>query len=306
MTKMKTTISNTLVLFFLPVLMVLSCSKDIPSNPQEMDFAAASFSVGIKEKRCYKDYSYALPQDEPPVVTAWNTVTLRAESNDAAFNGVNVSSSNPSVVSVERTEDPAEYSLVYRSDGKADIRVWNAGEEESFRIEACEAIELEGLLMRVDGREFVVKADSSLPEPYSEDSPYEWTKERFTDSMVCFDETALGNEYNIEIVDIVPENCSWRGVERLLIYNGGTTGYDRSNWFDPDNDMGVLYTRGAFRDVSDICGKSVTTLRYSSEQGTTFNARFLIVTFRTRCRDFSTPQKDVRYATAICVMKVRR
>ena len=41
---MKTTRTNTLALFLLPVLMVLSCSKDIPSNPQEMDFAAASFS----------------------------------------------------------------------------------------------------------------------------------------------------------------------------------------------------------------------------------------------------------------------
>ena len=92
---MKTTRKNTLALFLLPVLTVLSCSKDIPSNPQEMDFAAASFSVGIMEKRCYMDYTYVLPQDEPPVVTAWNTVTLRAESNDAAFNGVNVSSSDP-------------------------------------------------------------------------------------------------------------------------------------------------------------------------------------------------------------------
>lgn len=149
---MKTTRTNTLALFLLPVLTVLSCSKDIPSNPQEMDFAAASFSVGIMEKRCYMDYTYVLPQDEPPVVTAWNTVTLRAESDDAAFNGVNVSSSDPSVVSVERTEDPAEYTIVYRSDGKADIRVWNAGEEKTFRIEAREAIELEGLLMKVNGR----------------------------------------------------------------------------------------------------------------------------------------------------------
>ena len=290
----------------LSLLMGSSCTKEIHINPEEFDYAAAPFIVEIDETRCYKEYSYATPQDEAPILTRWNTITVRAASDDSAFDGVNMSSSNPSIVSVSRTDDPAIYKLTYVSDGEAEIRVWNALEEESFHIEAREAVELEGLLMRVAGKEIIVKADATLPSPYDTDSPYEWMNDRITDGMVCFDETSLESEYDIEIVDIVPENCSWRSIEKFMIVNDGTYGYDCSNWFDPDHRMGGVYTRNAFRDVSDITGRSVTTLRYSSEQGKAFNTKYLVLTFRTNCRDLSTPQKDVRFATAVCGMKVRR
>lgn len=303
---MNTRLNKNIITWALSLLMASACTKVIHVNPEAHDYAAAPFGVEISETRCYKEYSYSIPQDKAPVITRWNTVTVRAVSDDNAFDGVNVSSSNPSVVSVTRSDDPAEYVLAYVSDGQAEIRVWNALEEKSFRIEAREVVELEGLLMRVGGREFIVKADATLPGPYDADSPYEWPNERITDGMVCFDETALESEYSVEIVDIVPENCSWRSIEKFMIVNDGTYGYDCSNWFDPDHRMGGVYTRNAIRDVSDITGRSVTTLRYSSEQGRTFNTKYLVVTFRTDCSDFSTPQKDVRFSTAICGMKVRR
>lgn len=299
---MKTTRTNTLALFLLPVLTVLSCSKDIPSNPQEMDFAAASFSVGIMEKRCYMDYTYVLPQDEPPVVTAWNTVTLRAESDDAAFNGVNVSSSDPSVVSVERTEDPAEYTIVYRSDGKADIRVWNVGEEKSFRIEAREAIELEGLLMKVNGREFVVKADSSLPGPFADDYPAGWTTERYSSDMVYFSDLDYDEPYEVEIVDLVPSNASWRMIARLWAYN--TAAGDMKDWFDPDYREGWEFTRYDIRDASFITGRKAV-LQPNVENTEGHNAKFLIVTFKTGCRDYSTPQNEIGYTTVLCARVTR-
>lgn len=303
---MNTRLNTIITACALPLLMFAACTKEIYTNPDEFEYAAAPFVVEIDETRCYREYGYSIPQDEAPVLTRWNTVTVRAASDDSSFDGVNMSSSNPSIVSVYRTDDPAIYKLTYVSDGEVEIRVWNVLEEESFHIEAREAVELEGLLMRVGGREFIVKADASLPGPYDANSPYEWTNDRITDGMVCFDETALESEYSVEIVDIVPENCSWRSIEKFMILNNRTYGYDCSNWFDPDHRMGGVYTRNTIRDVSDITGKSVTTLRYSSEQGRTFNTKYLVVTFRTDCRDFSTPQKNVRFATAFCGMKVRR
>ena len=303
---MRTNKISIFIAIVLSALVAASCDeKEVFTNPEEMNFASADFSVSVKERRGYMDFQYSIPQEDAPVLTYWNTVTVNAESGDPEFDGVNVSSSNPSVISVSRTDNPAVYTLTYHSDGSADIRIWNSKKEETFRITSQYAIELEGLLMRVDGREFLVKADSSLPSPYSDDSPYEWTIDRFTDDMVCFDETVLDEMYKVEIVGIVPENCSWRGIEKIMLLNGGTYGSDCSNWIDPEHKGGSLYTKNSIRDVSEISNKSVMYRRYTTEQGTTFNARFLIVTFRTNCRDFTSPQKDVRFSTAICVMKTR-
>ena len=168
---MKTNKISIFIAIVLSALMAASCDeKQVFTNPEEMNFASADFSVSVKERRGYMDFQYSIPQEDAPVLTYWNIVTVNAESDDPEFNGVNVSSSNPSVISVSRTDDPAVYTLTYHSDGSADIRIWNSKKEETFRITSQYAIELEGLLMRVDGREFLVKADSSL-SPLTEEKP---------------------------------------------------------------------------------------------------------------------------------------
>lgn len=163
----------------------LSCTKmDLPGNPDEQDFPAALFSVSLHETRCYKEYDYlvadggAISGDGTSLtVTSWNTVKLSLTSDDADFIGANVASSNTGSIAVTRI-DGTHYQLSYVSDGESDIRVWTTAKEISFHLDSRDFIPLEGIRMRVDGKEFTVRADSTLPSPYDKDSPYSWGPER--------------------------------------------------------------------------------------------------------------------------------
>lgn len=293
------------IMLALMVVIAAGCEKWMMrnANPEELDFAAAEFNVELNEKRCYAHFNYVIPEDQAPVVTAWNAVTISAVSDDSAFNGVNVSSSDPSVVSVSRTDDPSVYTLEYHSDGSAQIRVWNSLEEKTFRIETQHTIDVEGLLMRVHGEEFVVKADTSLPGPYDKDYPADWvTNEKITDDLVYFDTIDWGDSYEVEIVDLVPSNASFRIVARLWAYN--TSFGEMQDWFDPEYKEGCEYQRYNIKDVSSVLGKRAVFYQPMDVTKTSKTKR-LILTLKTNCTDYSTPAEQIGYTTMYCGCKVR-
>lgn len=283
----------------LMVALAAGCEKWMMrnANPEELDFAAAEFNVELNEQRCYAKFSYKIPEDQAPVVTAWNTVTISAVSDDSAFNGVNVSSSNPSVVSVSRTDDPAVYNLVYHSDGSAQIRVWNSLEEKTFRVETQHTIDVEGLLIKVQGKEMLVKADNTLPGPYDADYPAEWQLgDRITDDMIYYDEKDFKGSYEFEIVDIVPSNASFRIIARLYAYN--TSYGEMDNWFDPEYKEGGEYQRYNVKDVSAVIGKkAVFYLREPIYSG---RVCMLVLTIKTNCTNYATPAEQIGYTTMFC------
>lgn len=287
---------------------MLSCSKEaIPENPEEKNFSGADFNVTVNETRCYLECSYPVSGDGSigngghgdPVVTGWNTVTLALSSDDPSFDGANVSSSNTSAISVTRMDDRS-YMLGYVGDGEADIRVWNTSREVRFRLSSRESVPLEGILMRVDGKEFTVRADNTMPSPFDKDSPYLWGPERVKEDMVYFSDLTDGRPYEIEIVDLVPSNTSWRGIARFMVVNTGSFSSDTSEWFTGAGSDDVIIEKNDMRDASSILGKKVLWVPDSNEEGTPFRSRFLIVTFKENFKDYSTPASEIRYSTVFC------
>lgn len=279
----------------------LSCTKiglEIPRNPEELEFAPAPFTVRIDERRCYKDYTYNIPEDDAPVLTYWNTVTITASSDDPSFNGVNVASSDPAVMSVERTDKPGVYSVIYHSDGQAELRVWNPAHEETITMTSQHTIELEGIRMRVEGKEFVVKADNKLPSPYWSDNYLYSPTPIIRDEWIYFNDYDYGNVFNgdtytIEIIDIVPENASWRMIARFKITDVTAKDNDYSEWFDYDSKMDI-------KDVSAITNKRIEKYVTFFDENNIANCMFMVVAFKTNCKDYKTPIDQIRYTTVVC------
>lgn len=284
---------------------LFSCTKvEIAKNPEELVFSSAPFTVQVDERRCYKDFTYNIPEDDAPVLTYWNTVTITASSDDPSFNGVNVASSDPAVMSVERTDKPGVYSVIYHSDGQAEIRVWNSAYEQTFIMPAQHTIELEGIRFKVYSEhystEFVAKADSKLPSPYWADN-YLYDMNNFTkkDEWFYFNEYDFGcqenhDKFTIEIVDLVPENTSWRMIARVF---GASPYYgDYSEWITD----GVTIKLMDIKDASEITGKKVIATVDSPKEGKISWHKFFVASFKTNCKDYKTPIDQIKYTTVVC------
>ena len=138
---------------------VVSCHKD--ENPAVQDLPGKTFSISITEQRDKATFDWSVsggktvnPKEtiQELCVTAYNTVTLSTGGVE-----VNVSSSDPTVVGVEKVgSGSSSYRLVYRG-GSGDnakvslvtIKVWNgtgaAEVSQRFTVKGIEAVEVTGL-----------------------------------------------------------------------------------------------------------------------------------------------------------------
>ena len=138
---------------------VVSCNKD--ENPAVQDLPGKTFSISITEQRDKATFDWSVsggktvnPKEtiQELCVTAYNTVTLSTGGVD-----VNVSSSDPTVVGVEKVgSGSSSYRLVYKG-GSGDnakvslvtIKVWNgtgSGEiAQRFTVKGLEFVDVEGL-----------------------------------------------------------------------------------------------------------------------------------------------------------------
>lgn len=138
---------------------VVSCKKD--ANPAVQDLPGKTFSISITEQRDKATFDWSVsggktvnPKEtiQELCVTAYNTVTLSTGGVD-----VNVSSSDPTVVAVEKTgTGSSSYRLVYKG-GSGDnakvslvtIKVWNgtgSGEiAQAFTVKGLEFVDVVGL-----------------------------------------------------------------------------------------------------------------------------------------------------------------
>ena len=138
---------------------VVSCKKD--ANPAVQDLPGKTFSIAITEQRDKATFDWSVsggktvnPKEtiQELCVTAYNTVTLSTGGVE-----VNVSSSDPTVVGVEKVgSGSSSYRLVYKG-GSGDnakvslvtIRVWNgtgsAEIAQAFNVKGLEFVDVEGL-----------------------------------------------------------------------------------------------------------------------------------------------------------------
>ena len=138
---------------------VVSCHKD--ENPAVQDLPGKTFSISITEQRDKATFDWSVsggktvnPKEtiQELCVTAYNTVTLSTGGVD-----VNVSSSDPTVVGVEKVgSGSSSYRLVYKGGsgdnakvGLVTIKVWNgtgSGEiAQAFNVKGLEFVDVVGL-----------------------------------------------------------------------------------------------------------------------------------------------------------------
>ena len=138
---------------------VVSCKKD--ENPAVQDLPGKTFSISITEQRDKATFDWSVsggktvnPKEtiQELCVTAYNTVTLSTGGVE-----VNVSSSDPTVVGVEKVgSGSSSYRLVYKGGsgdnakvGLVTIKVWNgtgSGEiAQAFNVKGLEFVDVVGL-----------------------------------------------------------------------------------------------------------------------------------------------------------------
>ena len=138
---------------------VVSCHKD--ENPAVQDLPGKTFSISITEQRDKATFDWSVsggktvnPKEtiQELCVTAYNTVTLSTGGVE-----VNVSSSDPTVVGVEKVgSGSSSYRLVYKGGsgdnakvGLVTIKVWNgtgaAEIAQSFTVKGLEFVDVVGL-----------------------------------------------------------------------------------------------------------------------------------------------------------------
>lgn len=138
---------------------VVSCKKD--ANPAVQDLPGKTFSISITEQRDKATFDWSVsggktvnPKEtiQELCVTAYNTVTLSTGGVE-----VNVSSSDPTVVGVEKVgSGSSSYRLVYKGGsgdnakvGLVTIKVWNGtgtGEiTQAFNVKGLEFVDVVGL-----------------------------------------------------------------------------------------------------------------------------------------------------------------
>ena len=167
---------------FLGTAGLVSCGKNNPlapnrENPTEVGLKAAAFEVTLldHEKGYEKDSLYVFEgewkQDafyfgywklDPMVPNilpdGQNQIEFRISSDAAGFEGVNASSSSRCINIVQDGADHTRYHLEWVAEGESTITFWNgegaARQEISFTATSKKVIPLEGVLARLDGKEY--------------------------------------------------------------------------------------------------------------------------------------------------------
>lgn len=217
-----------------------ACQKDPLDqvNPQVENISEAGFSLKGTEKR--SDDTYVLPwtvskagvvdsvleELDELTLTPFNTFTLEAvpDSQDG-FPGINARTDND-CIKLER-KDQNRFAISYLTDGEATIRVWNGREDGKtnivFKVKARKTIPVEGLLVRIDGKEDVLIKAVTAPgwqELYQtiRDNPF-YTVPYLSGDKIQYVEGVSRFSYytkeevnpkKVEILHLVPENTTYR------------------------------------------------------------------------------------------------
>ena len=269
-----------------------SCKKDPLNefNPKTETIVEAPFSLKGKETR--SDGTYVLPwtiskggvmdseleELDALAITPFNTFTFEAvPDNTSGFPGINARTDN-ACIKIER-KGQSSFSISYVSDGDATIKVWNGNEggntAVTFKVQARKTIPVEGLLVRIDGEEYTIKAVTAptWQELYQtmRDNPF-YTVPYLSDEKVqhiegvswySFYTKEEVNPVKVEILHLVPENTTYR---RLNFSKANSSEISEMfcpgeyKWFSEARD-GNSYKIPNGTDASTLYGKSIFTGR---------------------------------------------
>lgn len=177
---------NTIV-FIAELALLAACSKtpSNPNNPQEKDLPGKDFCLTLcdEQKGACKDSVYYFYADVNSDITDAKASYTRVGSkgSDRLFNvepdEVEIVQTPCNTIRFESTESvngasgglcvdivrdtDRDYHLVFRSEGEADITLWNGSGEQRrqkvIRVKARESIPCEGILIRLDGKDFLLR-----------------------------------------------------------------------------------------------------------------------------------------------------
>ena len=268
-----------------------SCKKDPLDefNPKTETIVEAPFSLKGKETRSDGTYVLTwtiskggvmdseLEELDELAITPFNTFTFEAvpESASATFPGINARTDN-TCIKLER-KGQNSFSISYVSDGDATIKVWNGNEggntAVTFKVQARKTIPVEGLLVRIDGEEYTIKAVTAptWQELYKamRDNPF-YTVPYLSDEKVqhiegvswySFYTKEEVNPLKVEILHLVPENTTYR---RLNFSEANSSEISEMfcpgeyKWFSEARD-GNSYKIPNGTDASILYGRSIFT-----------------------------------------------
>ena len=273
-----------------------SCKKDPNAEfnpPVDDSLVAAPFTLKGTEKR--SDGGYVLTWDitkttvdcvqeelNKLAITPFNTFTFEAvpESASATFPGINAKTDN-GCIKLER-KGQSSFSISYVSDGDATIKVWNGNEggntAVTFRVKARKTIPVEGLLVRIDGKEDVlikaVGSHKSVIYEQQKENPFYTVKYLpHKEGSQTDDDGKLDGLYRpytreeldlhkLEILHVQPENTTIRRLNysHISLGDAGTVSYmfceGEFEWFDRVKNGGN-YNLPDGTDISILYGKSI-------------------------------------------------
>lgn len=244
-------------------IMFASCNKPAPElpqypNPEIHEYVGAGFTLTAVETRTGTDFAWTVSKDgktdsvdeqiDQMYVTTYSTISFTVVPDDptGSFTGVNITSSLPSAVQVEKINETTfilkRPLIPYGSE--AVIEVWNGnGSSEnkiSFTVKSQQLVWPIAFIVEVDGK------DMELPL-YGPD-------EEALKEMNCLIDFTAGEKTNdinqttihkIVFKGVIPENTSYRVVE-MNHFNVSkewrdyleTKGYDYTFWsgeYDEEN-----------------------------------------------------------------------
>ena len=207
---------------------VVSCHKD--ENPAVQDLPGKTFSIAITEQRDKATFDWSVsggktvnPKEtiQELCVTAYNSVTLSTGGVE-----VNVSSSDPTVVGVEKVgSGSSSYRLVYKGGsgdnakvGLVTIKVWNgtgSGEiAQAFNVKGLEFVDVVGLRFNYgseywdkDGNYIECEGETLIVKNVSFSRP----------KMLCKDED--GYTYSNDPERPKKTDFTWRQYKKPNIYD---------------------------------------------------------------------------------------
>ena len=279
---------------------LVSCDKT-PQNPKPQDLPGKAFTLSITENRDQATFEWTVeggktvnPREtiQELCVTAFNTVTLETGGVE-----VNVSSSDPTVVAVEKTgSSSSSYRLVYKGGsgdgakvGLATIRVWNgsgtAEVSQSFTVKGLEYVDVEGLRFTYGGEPLIVKHVAySRPNMYCKESDeypdftkrpkqgdFTWMQYK-KPNIYVFDDPEhphMGGHFEIDTTQgalfrfdgLEPENASFRTISDFEsewdFCCNMTDGLISLGYFEEGMYADWPNERGVNKDVGEYAGREI-------------------------------------------------
>ncbi len=251
---------------------LVSCKKD---NPVEENYPSVDFNLKITEERDSHTFEWDVNGNNVSIdpaeqklqelwVTSLNTVTVSALPKGSDFEGVNYSSSDAKRIKVIKVDDQT-CTLEYIADtdeGQPITITAKAGEySHSFKVFSKNVIPLEGvkwLFGPLGGQleEYITEFNRTEDNVY----PPRESEVTVRIPMTVTEQRETGRIDYLQIVDLVPENCSHRKVK-----------WYSSNYIEIDEEHTTLNhgrDRQSGGDFSKIKGQYISSLATNSNYAT--------------------------------------